>query len=67
MKQYKMKNFTPTATTHTKSTPSTTRQELDVQLKQLARLVEENPRKAAKIFESWLHNTPKSQSKKKAA
>ena len=62
-----MKNSTPTtATTHTKKT-TTTRQELDVQLKQLARLVEENPRKASKIFESWLDNTSKSQSKKKAA
>ena len=67
MKQYKMKTPTPTRQQTATETTSKTRQEIDVKLKELARVVEKNPRKAAQVFASWLDKSPKTQQKKRAA
>jgi hypothetical protein len=51
-----------------KSTPSTTtRQEIDAWANELARLIGKDPKKAAKVFESWLENGKQKATRKKAA
>jgi len=65
MKQYKL---TPKSNQHPTSTPpSTTRQEIDEVAKHIARHIEQNPAKAAKVFEHWLNGKSKTTAKKKAA
>jgi hypothetical protein len=55
-------------TGNAKSTPSTTtRQEIDTCVKDLARLIERDPKKASKVFESWLGGKAPPQRKKRAA
>jgi hypothetical protein len=55
-------------TGNAKSTPSTTtRQEIDACVKDLARLIERDPKKASKVFEGWLEGKAPPQRKKKAA
>ena len=65
MKHYKL-NPKPAAATPKTSTP-TTRQEVDAMTKQIGKHIEKDPKKAAKVFESWLAGSSKTQSKKKAA
>ena len=67
MKQLKF-NKPEAKTGNAKSTPSTTtRQEIDACVKDLARLIGKDPHKAAKVFESWLDGNSKPSSRKKAA
>ncbi len=55
-------------TGNAKSTPSTTtRQEIDTCVKDLARLIERDPKKASKVFEAWLEGKAPPQRKKRAA
>ncbi len=45
----------------------TTRQEIDALTQKLGQHIIKNPKKASKIFETWLNAPAKSDSKKKAA
>jgi hypothetical protein len=67
MKQLKM--IKPEGKTgNAKPTPTTTtRLEIDACVKDLARLIGKDPKKAAKVFESWLGESKKPSSRKKAA
>ena len=47
--------------------PSTTRQEIDALSKQIARHIEKNPKKAAKVFDAWLNGKSAKIKDKKAA
>jgi flagellar biosynthesis/type III secretory pathway M-ring protein FliF/YscJ len=46
---------------------ATTRQEIDALTKQIARHIEKNPKKAAKVFDAWLNGKPAKAKDKKAA
>jgi flagellar biosynthesis/type III secretory pathway M-ring protein FliF/YscJ len=50
-----------------KPTQSTSRQEIDVYLKNLTQLVEKDPQKAAEVFKSWLDKPTKIVKPKRAA
>ena len=50
-----------------KPTQSSSRQEIDVYLKNLTRLVEKDPKKAAEVFKSWLDKPSKIVKPKRAA
>jgi len=50
-----------------KPTQSTSRQEIDVYLKNLTQLVEKDPKKAAEVFKSWLDKPSKIVKPKRAA
>jgi uncharacterized protein YifN (PemK superfamily) len=65
MKQYKLnsKTSSKTRTDH----PVTTRQEIDSLTRQVSEHITKNPAKAAKLFENWLGQKPKSKSKRDAA
>jgi len=66
MKQFKMnpKN-TPKPAPEQRGT--TTRQEIDTLTRHVTGKIVKNPDKAAKIFENWLDQKPKSKGKKSAA
>jgi flagellar biosynthesis/type III secretory pathway M-ring protein FliF/YscJ len=64
---YKKVLSKPVPPTPTKQASTTTRQEIDVHLKQLAQLVEKNPKKAAEVFKTWLDKPSKVVKPKKAA
>ena len=67
MKQLKF-NPPDGKTGNAKSTPSTTtRQEIDRCVKDLARLIERDPKKASKVFEAWLEGKASPLRKKRAA
>ncbi len=65
MKQYKVeRKAAPQAAPKARQT---TRQELDSLTRQVAGHIAKNPKKAAKIFESWLEGKAVHPAKKKAA
>ncbi|MBU6155192.1 MAG: hypothetical protein KGP28_12885 [Bdellovibrionales bacterium] len=63
MKQFKLQAKQETATL----AKTATRQEIDEAAKHLANHIEKNPKKAARLFESWLNQKPKGQPRKKAS
>jgi hypothetical protein len=65
MKQFK--NNPKPAPRASSPSSTTTRREVDMLAKELTESISKNPKKAARIFDSWLNGRPKGQGKKKAA
>ena len=51
----------------TPSNPTQLRQEVDTCIRHITQVIETDPKKAAKIFETWLGQSAKADSKKRAA
>ena len=65
MKQYKV---VPKEAPKPSSSPTgATRQEIDSLSRSVGKLIEKDPKKAAKVFESWLSGSASKDRKKKAA
>ena len=64
MKRHEIKPFKKPVSAKTQSE---FRQEIDTCVRHLTQAIEKDPKKAAKIFEAWLDQAPKSDQKKRAA
>ncbi len=67
MKQHKIKPMGTKPVTQDTPHQAQTKQEFDAGLKKVAQVIEKDPKKAAKIFESWLKKPASTKVIKKAA
>ena len=70
MKKFKAQPQPTQASPASKASQPTNKQEIDAAIRHLSKFIESDPKKAAKIFESWLDSSQqakKSNIKKRAA